>query len=263
MMQTVRELFDLSGRVALVTGGAGWLGTAMCEALAESGARVAVASRNVAKCRALAERLPGGGHLALALDVQSEGSIRSVVDEVAETAGRFDILVNNAYNGRAPGIDEATAADFQVSFMGGLTSYFVAAQQARTHMLQVGGGSILNIASMYGMVASYPDAYVGFDINSPPTYHALKGGVIHLTRHLAVYWAKDRIRVNAVSPGPFPPDRVSAAEPDFVERLKTKCPTGRMGTPEEVKGAAVYLASEASSYVTGHNLVIDGGWTAW
>jgi gluconate 5-dehydrogenase len=262
-MRTVQELFDLSGKVALVTGGAGWLGTAMCEALAEVGARVAIASRNMDNCRKLAERLPGEGHLALALDVQNEEAIRSVIDEVANTAGRLDVLVNNAYSGRAPSLDEATADDFQFSFMGGLTSYFVAAQQARKHMLAVGGGSIINLASMYGMVASYPEAYVGFGVNSPPTYHALKGGVIHLTRHLAIYWAKDKIRVNAISPGPFPPDRVSAAEPEFVERLKTKCPTGRLGTPEEMKGAAVYLASEASSYVTGHNLVIDGGWTAW
>lgn len=262
-MPSVQELFDLSGKVALVTGGAGWLGTAMSEALAEAGARVAVASRNVDHCQALVDRLPGEGHLALALDVQSEVSIRSVIDEIAARCGRFDMLVNNAYNGRAPDIDDATADDFQVSFMGGLTSYFVAAQQAARHMRNTGGGAIVNIASMYGMVASYPDAYTGFPVNSPPTYHALKGGVIHLTRHLAVYWAKDNIRVNAISPGPFPPPRVADALPEFVDRLKTKCPTGRLGQPEEIKGAVVYLASPAASYVTGHNLVIDGGWTVW
>lgn len=262
-MRTVQELFDLSGKVALVTGGAGWLGTAMSEALAEAGARVAVASRTLDNCQALVDRLPGAGHMALKLDVQSEDSIRSVIDEIAGSAGRFDILVNNAYNGRAPDIDNATAEDFQVSFNGGLTSYFVAAQQARKHMLKVGGGSVINIASMYGMVASYPDAYVGFDINSPPTYHALKGGVIHLTRHLGIYWAQENIRVNALSPGPFPPPRVSGKMAEFVERLKTKSPMGRMGKRDEVKGAALFLSADASSYVTGQNIVVDGGWTAW
>jgi gluconate 5-dehydrogenase len=145
-----------------------------------------------------------------------------------------------------------------------VTAYFIAAQQAVRHMRrQGGGGSIINNASMYGLVASYPDAYEGLDVNSPPNYHAVKGAVIHLTRHLAVYWAKDRIRVNAISPGPFPHDHVSTHQDEFLRRLTTKVPLGRMGAPHELKGAAVFLASEASSYMTGQNIVIDGGWTAW
>ncbi len=114
--------------------------------------------------------------------------------------------------------------------------------------------------SMYGLVASYPDAYEDICPASPVAYHALKGGIIQMTRHLAVYWAKDRIRVNCLSPGPFPSDRAPAA---MVERLCTKSPLGRMGQPHELKGAVVLLASDASSYMTGQNLVIDGGWTAW
>jgi gluconate 5-dehydrogenase len=113
---------------------------------------------------------------------------------------------------------------------------------------------------MYGLVGSYPDAYEGVAAASPVAYHALKGGILQMTRHLAVYWAKDGVRVNSLSPGPFPADKASAA---MVERLKAKSPMGRMGRPDELKGAVVFLASDASSYMTGQNLVIDGGWTAW
>jgi len=113
---------------------------------------------------------------------------------------------------------------------------------------------------MYGQVASYPDAYDGICAASPVSYHALKGGIIHMTRHLAVYWAKENVRVNCLSPGPFPGPNVPS---EMVNRLKTKSPMGRMGLPHELKGALVFLASDASSYMTGQNVTIDGGWTAW
>ena len=120
--------------------------------------------------------------------------------------------------------------------------------------------SIILLASMYGLVGSYPDVYEGVSAASPVAYQTLKGGIIQMARHLAVYWAKDRVRVNCLSPGPFPP-QVGPAE--LVERSATKSPLGRMGTPAELKGAIVFLASDASSYMTGQNLVVDGGWTAW
>ena len=113
---------------------------------------------------------------------------------------------------------------------------------------------------MYGIVASYPDAYEGICNYSPVSYHALKGGIIHMTRHLAVYWADDMVRVNCLSPGPFPGP---AAPPDMVTRLCKKSPMKRMGSPEELKGALLLLASDAGSYITGQNIVVDGGWTSW
>ena len=263
MNPTIQQMFDLTGKVAVVTGGAGWLGTAMSEALAEAGARVVVTSRTLEKCQALVDRL-GERHLALQFDLTDEASIREMIDTAATHMGRIDVLVNNALAGRSCAIGSATADDFDKALSWGVTSYFVAARQAARHMREHGdGGSVINIASMYGMVASYPSAYEGLDVNSPPNYHAVKGAVLQLTRHLAVYWAADRIRVNAISPGPFPKDDARQVTPEFLRRLCDKVPLGRMGRPHELKGAAVFLASGASSYVTGHNLVVDGGWTAW
>jgi gluconate 5-dehydrogenase len=116
---------------------------------------------------------------------------------------------------------------------------------------------------MYGVIAGYPETYEGLDINCAPNYHALKGAVVHLTRHLAAYWAPYNIRVNALSPGPFPNPKSMAAHPDWIPRYYPKVPLGRMGEPEELKGAVVLLASDAGSYITGQNLLVDGGWTAW
>ena len=260
---TLQELFDLSGKVALVTGGAGWLGTASSEALAEAGARVIVASRTLDSCEALAKRL-GDQHVAWQLDVADEDAVRATVDRAFDELGSLDVLINNAYSGTSPSREDATGADFMGAYQTGLISYFIASQQMVKRLRETGrGGSIVNIGSMYGVVASYPEAYVGTGVSSPPNYHALKGAVIHLTRHLAVYWAQDDVRVNCISPGPFPPARVSAKDAAFVERLCDRVPMKRMGEPWELKGAIALLASRAGSYITGQNLLIDGGWTAW
>jgi gluconate 5-dehydrogenase len=121
-------------------------------------------------------------------------------------------------------------------------------------------GSIVNIGSMYGQVGSYPDAYQDICGASPVSYHVLKGGIIQMTRHLAVYWARDHVRVNCLSPGPFP----SPSAPEgLAERLEVKSPMGRIGQPHELKGALLLLASDAGSYMTGQNVTVDGGWTAW
>ena len=141
------------------------------------------------------------------------------------------------------------------------TGYFLLARLLRNHAVGRGApASVIMLGSMYGQVASYPDAYEGICNASPVAYHALKGGIIHMTRHLAAYWARDRVRVNCLSPGPFPSEK---ANPAMVERLCTKLPMKRMGLPSELKGAIVFLAGDASSFMTGQNLTIDGGWTAW
>ena len=141
------------------------------------------------------------------------------------------------------------------------TGYFLLARLLRDHVVQRGApASIIMLGSMYGVVGSYPDAYEGVCPASPVHYHTLKGGIIHMTRHLAVYWARDNVRVNCLSPGPFPSEK---APTDMVERLCTKSPMQRMGLPHELKGPLLLLAGDAGSYITGQNLIVDGGWTAW
>ncbi len=261
---SLEELLSLEGKVALVTGGDGHLGTPTCEALAEAGARVAIASINLQGCQELAQRL-GPQHFGLYLDTTDEDMIRKVIDKIVEDAGAIDILVNMAWSGRPRWrLDEVTADDFEAAFRVGVTGYFVASQHAARYMRQAGGGSIINIASMYVLVASYPQVYEDLDSGGQPAYYqAGKAAVLQLTRHLAVYWAKDGIRVNAISPGSFPSPEVEEQIPQLMARLKPRAPLGRLGENWEIKGAILFCASLASSYMTGQNLVIDGGWTAW
>jgi gluconate 5-dehydrogenase len=260
---TIHDLFDLRGKVSLVTGASGYLGAALADALAEAGSRVVTASRELAKARAAAEKLGGaeaGRHLAIEMDQMDAHAVeRGFAAAVAE-AGQVDVLVNNGHEGLGADWRTVTGEQFTRQ-LGNATGYFLLARHLRDHAVgRAASASVILLGSMYGQVGSYPDAYEGVCAASPVAYHALKGGIIHMTRHLAVYWAKDRVRVNCLSPGPFPPPRISSA---LVERLEAKSPMGRMGQPHELKGAVVFLASDASSYVTGHNLVVDGGWTAW
>ena len=262
--RNVMDLFSLRGRVAIVTGACGWLGSAMSRALAEAGATLVVTSRVAEQAAQFAAQLPGEGHIGIGFEQGDTDTIPGFVAGVVQRLGRIDVLVNNAYGGTAPNIDSATAEDFDRAYHTGATAYFLLAREVMSHMRErKAPGSIVNIASMYGVVASYPNAYEGLPVNSPPNYHGLKGAVVHLTRHLAAYWAPHNIRVNAISPGPFPKTETIEQLPEFIERLEQKVPLGRMGQPHELKGAVVLLASDAGSYITGQNLLVDGGWTAW
>jgi gluconate 5-dehydrogenase len=259
----IPQIFDLTGRTALVTGASGHLGSALAAALAEAGCRVIVSSRKLKTAQACADALGGaqqGHHLAVALDQMDETSIEHGFVEATKQAGRIDVLINNGHELLGADWRSVTGEQFSRQ-LANATGYFLLARMVRDEAVKRDApASIIMLGSMYGQVASYPDAYEGICPASPAAYHALKGGIIHLTRHLAVYWAKDRVRVNCLSPGPFP---APGASPELVERLKRKSPMARMGEPHELKGAVVFLASDASSYVTGHNLVVDGGWTAW
>ena len=260
---TVHSLFDLTGRVALITGASGYLGKALSASLAEAGARVVVSSRKREKAEEVAYKLQGpakGNHLGIELDQMDEISLNSGFDELINRVGALDILVNNGHSPLAEDWTEVTGMKFQQQ-LGNASAYFLLARRLRDWCVQHNrAASIVMVGSMYGVVGSYPDAYEGVCPASPVAYHTLKGGIIHMTRHLAVYWAKEGIRVNCLSPGPFPAPEAPRL---MVDRLCTKSPMGRMGIPEELKGALVFLASDASSYMTGQNLIIDGGWTAW
>jgi gluconate 5-dehydrogenase len=260
---TIHELFDLTGKAALVTGATGHLGSALARALAEAGASVVVASRDVDRARRAADALPrpaGAPHHGVALDHMDPAALERGFTEALALVGKIDVLVNNGHEAEPSDWTTVTAEQFTRQ-LANATGYFLLARLVRNHAVERGvPASIILLGSMYGQVASYPDAYEGNGPASPVAYHALKGGIIQLTRHLAAYWAADRIRVNCLSPGPFPKDTAPAA---MVERLKSQLPMKRMGRPHELKGAIVFLASEASSFMTGQNLTIDGGWTAW
>lgn len=260
---TIQQLFDLSGRTALVTGATGYLGASMARALAEAGAKVVVGSRDAAKASAFARELPNGhqaGHLGVALDQLNFDDLSRQFDQIVDQAGPIDVLVNNGHEAQPSDWSQVQAAEFNRQ-LSNATAYFELARLVRDRAVARGApASVIQLGSMYGLVASYPDAYAGVTAASPVAYHTLKGGILQMTRHLAAYWAADRVRVNSLSPGPFPPPRVST---ELVQRLSAKLPMQRMGQPHELKGAVLFLASDASSFVTGQNLVVDGGWTAW
>ncbi len=260
---TVTELFNLSGKVALITGGTGYLGSAMSGALAEAGASVVISSRDQSRAQQAADSLPIVGdaqHWGVEIDHKNDDSIRDGFQIAVEQAGQIDILINNGQGGAANDLTDVSGDQFRDQ-LANAAGYFLLAREFRDHVVATEStGSLIFIGSMYGIVGSYPDTYDGVCSASPVAYHALKGGVIHMTRHLAVYWAEDGLRVNCLSPGPFPSEK---ANPEMVQRLCDKNPMKRMGTSSELKGAILFLASNASSYMTGQNLVIDGGWTAW
>jgi len=260
---TVQELFDLTGRSALITGGSGYLGRSLAAAMAEAGASVVIASRDQQMADDAAASLAvnsNAAHFGIQLDHKDEESIEQGFSKAIEQIGRLDILVNNGQSGTGHDWTSISQDDFQ-DHLSNATGYFLLARLMREHAVErAHPASIIMIGSMYGVVGSYPDAYEDVCAASSVGYHALKGGIIHMTRHLAVYWAKDNVRVNCLSPGPFPNPRVSD---ELVDRLCKKSPMNRMGLPHELKGAIVFLASDASSYMTGQNIIVDGGWTAW
>lgn len=261
---TVFDQFRLTGKAALITGGTGWLGTAMAQALAQAGASVVIAGRDAARCAQAAQALPvvdGARHHGVELDQMDEAALNAGFDRAVAAAGQLDILINNGLEACGKDLTTVTFAEFARHQVNN-AAYFCLARRLHDHVVgRKAKGSIVNIGSMYGQVGSYPEAYEGICAASPVAYHSLKGGTIHMTRHLAVYWAKHGVRVNCLSPGAFPND--SKVTPELPKRLNAKCPMGRMGKPEELQGAVLLLASDAGSYITGQNLTIDGGWTAW
>jgi NAD(P)-dependent dehydrogenase (short-subunit alcohol dehydrogenase family) len=260
---TIQQLFNLRGKTALITGATGHLGRSLATALAEAGANLIVTSRDESKAREVAAALPavgGARHHGLQIDQLDDAALADQFTAAVALAGSIDILVNNGNEACKTDLTDCQAEEFNRQ-LSNATGYFLLARLVHDHAVARGKpASIIMLGSMYGLVGSYPDAYKDIAIASPVAYHALKGSILQMTRHLAVYWARDHVRVNALSPGPFPGQEASAP---LVERLCTKSPMGRMGQPHELKGAIVFLASDASSYMTGQNLVIDGGWTAW
>ncbi|MFC7135313.1 MULTISPECIES: oxidoreductase [Salinibaculum] len=254
------SLFDLSGKVALVTGGAGLLGRALSEGLAEHDASVVIGDTAVQAGSALASDLGSDAEFR-ELDITSEKSIKRTIQDVHETYDGIDVLVNSAYprtDTYGQRYEEVTFDNWRQNLDMHLDGYFFTSYTVSKLMMTDGnGGSIINIGSTYGTQAPDFSIYEGTDMTSPVEYAGIKGGVINLTRYLASYLGKFGIRANALSPGGIFNDQAQR----FVEEYKRRTPLGRMAEPEDFKGPIIFLASDASRYVTGHNLLVDGGWT--
>lgn len=261
--------FRLDGRVAFISGATGHLGRTMSKALASAGARVIVNARKKDVLENFCLELRGGGHKVspAPFDITDETAVEQCISGISKEFGRLDVIVNNASAGRPGTIESATTADFEQLYRVNVIAPFQIVQAAvpllKQTAKQTGGASVVNVASMYGSVSPDPSIYGTSGANSPPYYGAAKSALIQMTRYTACHLAEDRIRVNCISPGPFPAARFLENDPSFHEKLKAKVPMHRTGDPQELCGALLFLASDASSYVTGINLPVDGGWTAW
>lgn len=254
--------FSLAGKVIVQSGGSGLLGRALVSGLAASGATLVVASRDAAKLEthAAAERAAGRRVHAETVDIVNETSVHALRDRVLAAHGRIDGFVFNAVSRPMRKMGDDLAA-WRASMETNATGFFAITRAMADAIAKAGGGSVVNIASMQGMIGMNPWLYEGTTMGVPPDYFFHKGGMINLTRHLASHYGPDKVRVNVVSPGGiYNPANPQA--PAFLERYGKMTMLGRMAEASEVTGAVVFLLSDASTYITGTNLVVDGGYTA-
>ena len=253
----LKKLFDLSGRVAIVTGGSVGLGRQMAEGLAEAGANLVLCARKRERCLQAAEELQKleVQVLALGCDVKEPRSVREVVDATVKQFGRIDVLVNNAGTSWGAPVEEMTLEQWHKVIETNLTGTFLFSQAVGKVMVEQRRGKIINIASVAGLRGSSPKfPAIG--------YSASKGGVIIFTKDLACKWGMHNIQVNAIAPGWFPTDMSEKVIERNKEGLLAGIPLGRFGGDQDLKGAVVFLASDASDFITGHVLVVDGGQSA-
>ena len=264
--------FKLDNKIAIVTGGYGYLGKYFVEALIEANATVIIGGRNLEKCNNIInefkEKNPEYLIDCIEMDISNTNSIKKCFKKAYTKYKRIDILVNNACYCKNNTLEKMTDEEWNYGIDGTLSSIFRCIREVVPYMKKYKKGNIINISSMYGIVSPDLRIYKEDEYKlSPPNYGAAKSGVIQLTRYSAVSLAKYNIRINCISPGPFPSSNVQKYDAKkgnkFKKKLCQKVPLGRIGKPEELKGALVFLSSDASSYITGHNLVVDGGWTIW
>lgn len=273
---TIFEKFSLKDKVAVVTGGVGLIGAEFCKTLAEAGASVAVVDLNASASQGIVDTLTKSGHnaVAVATDITKPDSVNAMVDKVISTFGRLDVLVNSAAldpkfdptaaeKGIAPGaFEDYPLSDWNAAMNVNLTGMFLVTQACVKQMLKNKKGSIINICSTYGLNGPDQRLYIkdGKRVAYKPVYYTVtKAGVLGFTKYLAAYYAETEIRVNALTPGGV----YNNHEEYFVKNYSAKTILGRMAKKDEMNGALLFLASDASSYMTGNNLIVDGGWTAW
>jgi gluconate 5-dehydrogenase len=258
-MKKLSELFDIKGNVAIVTGASSGLGVLFAETLAEAGANLALCARRIEKVEELAKRLEKSYKiktLSMKVDVNDEKLVKEFVEATYKKFGRIDILVNNAgIADIAPSL-QVPKESFSNVINTNLISVFIVAREVAKYMEKAKYGKIINIASIYGQNG---------DIFPVASYYASKGGVINLTRALAVEWADKGIYVNAIAPGFFPSEMTKGVfeDEEAMKHIITKTPLKRTGSPEDLKGVLLLLSSHASDYITGQTIFVDGGWTIW
>lgn len=266
------ELFSLKNKVAIVTGALGLIGKNHCSALADAGANIIVCDLNEEKCKSFASSLPTRS-IGVGVDITNKSSVEDLKDKTLKEFGRIDILVNNAaindmFENPQTAAEQSKFENYpldmwQKSLDVNVTGTFLCSQVIGSEMAKAGKGSIINIASTYGLVGPDQSIYKKPDgsqnFYKSPAYPATKGAIVNFTRFLAAYWGNKGVRVNTLSPG-----GVENNQDDyFIKNYSAKTPLGRMALPNDYKGAIIFLASDASAYMTGANLIVDGGWTAW
>ncbi|NLJ41281.1 MAG: SDR family oxidoreductase [Clostridiales bacterium] len=257
-------MFKLTGKIAIVTGGKGLYGSPISEGLAEAGATVVVASRNGAECETYADKLRNRGlkAIGMSLDLGDDESINGFVKTVTERFGRIDILVNNAVTRDGYGdLPDMTRERLSHTLDINVNGTLLLTRAVSAQMQEQGEGSIINISSIQGVMAPHFPYYEEGQ-SSPVGYTFEKWGMIGFTKWLAAFYGKDNIRANCISPGGFDPE-LETQKPDFYRTYKEHTPLGKWPEKDDIKGPVVFLASEASRYVTGTNLVMDGGFTIW
>ena len=267
------ELFSLSNKVVVVTGGAGLLGQVFCQALVDVGAHVAIVDLDLASAETAAKRINKSDTqrvIAFESDITSPESVTQMVANVVKQLGRIDVLVNNAASKGSSldaffeSFEDYSLKTWREVMSVNIDGLFLVAQAVGKQMKKQGGGSIIQTSSIYGVVAPDQRIYEGSEyngraINTPAVYSASKAAVNGLTSYLSTYWATSKIRVNSLTPGGI----ASGQNDEFNKRYSSRVPLGRMGEASELVGALIYLASDASSYVTGQNIIVDGGLSAW
>lgn len=262
-----KNIFDLTGKVAIITGGYGHLGRAMVEALAAQGATVINAGRDFSKH----EDSFGNSTFKKSINfkevnIGNTDSIKLLFSETYTEFGHIDILVNNAQYTRGNGPEAISDEDWAFTVDGVLNSVFRCTREVIPYMKKQSNGKIINISSMYGVVSPDMSVYEGDNCEvyiNPPHYGASKAAVIQLTKYYAVYLAKYNIQVNTITPGAFPKELVQQENPVFIKKLAAKSPAKRIGKPEDLAGVCILLSSSASDFITGQNFIVDGGWTIW